>query len=191
MRDFNFFLPYLNDKKERKNKKVYILTTLVILGVIVLGSLAYNSIYILRLKGDINALKSIYETSDNQEKLAKAEEQIKTYNILSDYNKELEIISSGIVNRKIVNSKLLFDVSSSIPKEISFKTMSIESNTVSIQGISTTKVAIAELTHNLKAVNALTNVHVGNINLEGDVADGQYSFSVKCTLKDVNNNEAK
>lgn len=191
MRDFNFFLPYLNDKNERKNEKVYITATLILVAVIVVGTFVYNSFYILTLKGDIKDLKNTYEAADNQQQLAKAEELIKTYNTLNDYNKELENIFSGVLDRKIVSSQVLFDVSNSIPKEVSFKSMSLDGSVLSIQGISSSRVAVAELEHNLKTLSYFGEVHIGNINLVSKDSEEQYSFSIKCTLKGVINDEVK
>ncbi|WP_017415973.1 PilN domain-containing protein [Clostridium tunisiense] len=191
MRDFNFFLPYLHDKKERKNKKAYIAATLIVVAIIVLGTFIYNSFYIFTLKGDIKDLKNTYEAADNQQQLAKAEGLIKTYNILNDYNKELEDIFAGVLDRKVVSSQVLFDISNSIPKEVSFKNMSLDGSVLSIQGISSSRVAVAELGHNLKVLSYFGEVHIGNINLVSNEGAEQYSFSIKCTLKGVNNDEAK
>ncbi|WP_291572441.1 PilN domain-containing protein [Clostridium sp. UBA4548] len=191
MRDFNFFLPYLHDKKERKNKKAYITATLIVVAIIVLGTFIYNSFYIFTLKGDIKTLKNTYEASDNQQQLAKAEGLIKTNNILNDYNKELENIFSGVLDRKVVTSQLLFDISNSIPKEISFKNLSADGTVINVQGISSSRVAVAELGHNLKNLSYFSEVHIGNINLVSNEGTEQYSFSIKCALKGVNSDEAK
>lgn len=191
MRDFNFFLPYLNDKNERKNKKTYIAATLILVATIVVETFVYNSFYIFTLRSDIKDLKNTYEAADNQQQLAKAEGLIKTYNTLNDYNKELENIFSGVLDRKVVSSQVLFDVSNSIPKEISFKSMSLDGSVLSIQGISSSRVAVAELGYNLKNLSYFSEVHIGNINLVSKDGEEQYSFSIKCTLKGVNNDEAK
>jgi type IV pilus assembly protein PilN len=191
MRDFNFFLPYLDHKKERKNKKVYMITTLLILGAIIVGTFLYNTIYIFMLKADVKNLKNTFEMADNQEKLTIAESLNKKYSILNDYFKEVDTVFSDITERNIVNSNILYNISKSIPKEISFRTMSIDGNMVQIQGVSKSRVPIAELEHNLKAIYSIEEVHVGNINLEGNIPEGDYSFSIKCTLKGVCNDEAK
>lgn len=191
MRDFNFFLPYLDHKKERKNKKVYMITTLIILGVIIVGTFLYNTIYTFKLKADVKSLKNTFEMSDNQEKLTMAENLNKKYSILNDYFKEVDTVFSDIAERNIVNSNILYNISKSIPKEISFRTMSIDGNMVQIQGVSKSRVPIAELEHNLKAIDSIEEVHVRNISFESNVPEGDYSFSIKCTLKGVYNNEAK
>ncbi|WP_161624478.1 PilN domain-containing protein [Clostridium sp. BL8] len=176
---------------KEKIKKTYIATTLILVAAIVVGTFVYNSFYIFTLRSDIKDLKNTYEAADNQQQLAKAEGLIKTYNTLNDYNKELENIFSGVLDRKVVSSQVLFDVSNSIPKEISFKSMSLDGSVLSIQGISSSRVAVAELGHNLKNLSYFSEVHMGNINLVSKDSQEQYSFSIKCTLKGVNNHEAK
>ncbi|MPM87213.1 hypothetical protein SDC9_134307 [bioreactor metagenome] len=103
----------------------------------------------------------------------------------------MEDIFAGVLDRKVVSSQVLFDISNSIPKEVSFKNMSLDGSILSIQGISSSRVAVAELEHNLKALSYFEEVHIGNINLVSNEGAEQYSFSIKCTLKGVNNDEAK
>lgn len=167
------------------------ITTLLILGAIIVGTFLYNTIYTFKLKADVKNLKNTFEMADNQEKLTMAENLNKKYSILNDYLKEVDTVFSDIEERNIVNSTILYNISKSIPKEISFRNMSIDSNVIQIQGVSKSRVPIAELEHNLKAIDSIEEVHVGNINLEGNVQEGDYSFSIKCTLKGVYNDEAK
>lgn len=191
MRDFNFFLPYLNDKKEQKNKKVYLTATLVVFGAIIIGSFMYNTIYIYMLKSDIAKLSATYESDENREKLSQAVILNKTFEVVNSYNKEMETVFENIQECNNINSNILYSVSNSIPKEVSFTSMVVEANTLQIQGVSKNRVAVAELEYNLKKINFMEEVHVGNLSLEGTVAEGEYGFSIKCTLKGVLDDEAK
>ncbi|MBU3193040.1 PilN domain-containing protein [Clostridium algidicarnis] len=191
MKDFNFFLPYLDNKKEKGNKRIHAMTALSILGILVLGSLIYNTAYTFKLKYDIKNLKNTYNSSENQEKLKEAEALSRKYEILDKYYENVELIYNSLETKEVVNSKLMFDISKSIPKEVSFKTMSIDSAGIQIQGLSENRVAIGELEHNLKNVSSIVDVHVNNISSDTSSSSGGNSFSLKCTLKGVDKNEDK
>ncbi|PPK49093.1 PilN domain-containing protein [Clostridium algidicarnis] len=191
MKDFNFFLPYLDNKKGKDNKRVHAMTALSILGILVVGSLIYNTAYTFKLKYDIKSLQNTYNSSENQEKLKEAEALSRKYEILDKYYENVELLYNSLETKEIVNSKLMFDISKSIPKEVSFKTMSIDSAGIQIQGLSENRVAIGELEHNLKNISSILDVHVNNINSDTSSTTGGNSFSLKCTLKGVDKNEDK
>ncbi|MBU3196311.1 PilN domain-containing protein [Clostridium algidicarnis] len=191
MKDFNFFLPYLDNKKGKDNKRVHAMTALSILGILVVGSLIYNTAYTFKLKYDIKNLQNTYNSSENQEKLKEAEALSRKYEILDKYYENVELLYNSLETKEVVNSKLMFDISKSIPKEVSFKTMSIDSAGIQIQGLSENRVAIGELEHNLKNISSILDVHVNNINSDTSSTTGGNSFSLKCTLKGVDKNEDK
>jgi len=191
MKDFNFFLPYLDNKKGKDNKRIHAMTALSILGILVVGSLIYNTAYTFKLKYDIKNLQNTYNSSENQEKLKEAEALSRKYEILDKYYENVELIYNSLETKEVVNSKLMFDISKSIPKEVSFKTMSIDSAGIQIQGLSENRVAIGELEHNLKNISSILDVHVNNINSDTSSSTGGNSFSLKCTLKGVDKNEDK
>ncbi|MBU3220789.1 PilN domain-containing protein [Clostridium algidicarnis] len=191
MKDFNFFLPYLDNKKGKDNKRIHAMTALSILGILVVGSLIYNTAYTFKLKYDIKNLQNTYNSSENQEKLKEAEALSRKYEILDKYYENVELIYNSLETKEVVNSKLMFDISKSIPKEVSFKTMSIDSAGIQIQGLSENRVAIGELEHNLKNISSILDVHVNNINSDTSSTTGGNSFSLKCTLKGVDKNEDK
>lgn len=191
MKDFNFFLPYIDKNKDIKYKKTYVLSILSILAIIIVGSFLCNTIYSLKLKADVRNLKSEYESSENQKKLKKAQKLNKKIKIMNKYYKNVQLVCDTVDTKAIVDSNLLYDISTCIPKEISFKTMSVDSLSIEIQGLSKKRVAIAELTHNLKNLNNIQDVHVSTINSENGSINGNYSFSLKCTLKGVDKNEFK
>ncbi|MBU3206711.1 PilN domain-containing protein [Clostridium algidicarnis] len=191
MKDFNFFLPYLDNKKGKDNKRIHAMTALSILGILVVGSLIYNTAYTFKLKYDIKNLQNTYNSSENQEKLKEAEALSRKYEILDKYYENVELIYNSLETKEVVNSKLMFDISKSIPKEVSFKTMSIDSAGIQIQGLSENRVAIGELEHNLKNISSILDVHVNNISSDTSSSSGGNSFSLKCTLKGVDKNEDK
>lgn len=76
------------------------------------------------------------------------------------------------------------DISSTVPSEVSFKNLDISDNTITIKGVSTSRSAVAELKHNLSSLPKMQDVYVNSIDNLGAV-EGEYSFDIKCMLKDV------
>lgn len=53
IRDMNFFSPYQGQKKEQKNKNIYVYSLAGFLSVVIVGSLAWNSTNIILLNRKI------------------------------------------------------------------------------------------------------------------------------------------
>lgn len=191
MKDFNFFLPYIDNRKKQKNSKKYIIAVLSILGVIVVGTLLYNSIYIIKLTHDIQSLQEVYNFPANQKKYKKAKELIRKNEIAQKYYSNIKLVNNTIDTQCVVNANLIYDISKSIPKEVSFKSIQIVSSGIQIDGISGNRIAIAELQHNLKNLDYIKSVNVRNINSNNDQSSSVYSFSLVCDFKDGALNENK
>lgn len=186
IRDMNFFAPYQGKKKEQKNKNIYIYSLVAFLFVVIIGSLAWNSINIYLVNNKIKSYKSKLEAKDVKEKIAKWDDVVQKSGILKKYNTELEKITGAVETRDIVNVDLLDKLSATLPSAITFQNINITNSEVTIQAKSINRTAIGELQHNLKQLDNIQDVYIGSIS-EGD----GYTFDIKCVLKDVENNENK
>ncbi len=184
MKDINFFEPYSGQKKEKLNFKRYIYGSISIALILIIGSLTFNSIRIFILNKDITSYNSKLADPKIQEQLNEAERVNSQIDILTQYNEALYDVSMHVKKRDIVSDTLLNDISSTVPSEVSFKNLKIEGNVINIQGVSTNRVAVAELEHNLKKLNSMQDVYVNSIDNSGAV-ENNYSFDIKCVLKDV------
>lgn len=184
MNDLNFFKPYLGKKKEKINAKKYIYGSAAIVGALIIGSLIFNMTRMYLLDKSINDYKSKLAASDIQEKLKEAEKVNKETSLLKQYDTSLNGIAVSIKKRDNVSDSLLKDISSTLPSKVSFKSLNITENTITIKGISTDRAPIAELEHNLNQLPIMENVYVNSIEAQGST-DGVYSFDIKCVLKDV------
>lgn len=192
MRDFNFFAPYIGKNKSDKNKNLYIRITAVVVVGFIGATLLWNSISLLMLNRDIKNLNSELNKPDKVEKLRQAEILNNKQEILNKYYAGLENIFTDVENRNRISSELMADLSSTMPKGVSFKSMNLDGQTIQIQGEAGSRVAIAELQHNLKQLEFVAEVSVSTINDgSGSGSQGAYSFALKCTLKDVEKNEDK
>jgi type IV pilus assembly protein PilN len=184
VRDLNFFKPYLGKKKEKINSNIYIYGSAAIVGILIIGSLLFNTTRMYLLDKSINDYKSKLAASEIQEKLKEAENVNKETSTLKQYDTSLNGIAVSIKKRDNVSDSLLKDISSTLPSKVSFKSLDIVENTIAIKGTSTGRTPIAELEHNLNELPIIENVYVNSIDAQGST-EGEYSFDIKCVLKDV------
>ncbi len=164
MNDLNFFEPYQGKKKENRNVNLYIYSALFMVSSIIILSFAFNMFKLRRLDKE-------------------AQETNKKIELLDKYNVSLNNIYSKVRKRNNVSYDLLNKISSTVPSEVVFKSLSIESNTILIDGISSNRESIAELKHNLSELYEMEYVYVNSINNK-DAVLGEYSFNIKCVLKE-------
>ncbi|SKA80369.1 Tfp pilus assembly protein PilN [Clostridium sp. USBA 49] len=186
MNDFNFFLPYLNKNKSNKDTNLYIIVSAIILMFFVGGTFLWNSISIIKLNKDINEINAQLKNPEKAEKLKKAEDISNKEKILNKYYDGVKLIVKEINKKDLVKSELLIDIASTLPKDVSFKSIVFDEQFIHIQGISQKRVSIAELQYNLKQLKFISDVQISSIT---DGSDGGYSFTLKCVLKDVEQNE--
>ncbi|MFT8341822.1 MAG: PilN domain-containing protein [Clostridium beijerinckii] len=184
MKDINFFKPYQGKSKEKINFKRYIYGTMIIVAILIIGTFAVNTVKIIMLNKSIKDYNNKLSASEIKKQLKEAEDINKQITILKEYDSALSDVAVSVKDRDIVSDKLLIDISSTVPSEVSFKNLDIKDNIVNIQGVSSNRSAVAELKHNLSSLSRMENVYVNSIDNSGAV-EGEYSFDIKCVLKDV------
>lgn len=189
MRDFNFFSPYIDKSKQKKDRTLFFGIGAAVIAFAIIGSFLWNSISTMKLNRDIKALNAELSKPDKIEKLKKAEELIKKQDIMNKYFDGIKVIYSSVESRNTVSSKLMQSLTSTMPKGVSFNSMTIDAQNIQIQGAADSRVPIAELEYNLKALPMISGVHVSIIAGTDDKSGkSKYTFSLKCTLKDVEKN---
>ena len=183
-KDINFFTPYQEKRKESKSLHTYVygITAIVMFAIVV--SFGVNCFRIYRLEKDIKYYTNEMNDSKFSLQLKHAENVNDQINILTDYDNRIADISKAVRKRDLVSDTLLNNISSTIPSEINLKSIAINIGNISLQGISTNRTAVAELKYNLSNLEELDSVYVNSINNNGAV-EGEYSFDIKCILKDV------
>ena len=184
MKDINFFEPYLGRNKEKINSKLYIYGAMGIVGFLIVITLIVNTVRIYILGKSINDYSNKLNDSEIQSQLKDAEDINKQISILKEYNSALDDVAVSVKQRDNVSDTLLNSISSTVPSEVSFKKIDITENTVSIKGVSTNRIAVAELKHNLSELPNIKDVYVNSIDNSNSV-ENEYSFDIKCVLKDV------
>lgn len=180
IKDMNFFSPYQGQKKEQKNKNIYVYSLVGFLSVFIVGSLAWNSTNIILLNSKIKDYNEKLEKEDVKADITRWDEISKKDDILNRYDKELSKIVDGLKTREVVTTELLDKLSSTLPTEVTFNSINITNTEISIQAVSTSRIAIGEIEHNLKKIDSIQDVYIGGIS-----GDENYTFDIKCVLKDV------
>lgn len=207
--DFNFFQPYIGVYKRKRFKHLYTTAAIVTLASLFATSFIWNYIKIDNTKHDIDKMKKTVDSPQTQITLDEADKVKKKYDALNKYYTQANSITSAIRNKDIISSKLMSDICSNIPSKISFKSFNVTvgekgiGGSIEIQGTAESRVSIAEFEHNVKALEKIKEVQVSNItelNIDekGDTTENkdnnvspEYSFTIKCTLKDVDEYEDK
>ncbi len=188
MKDFNFFSFYVEGGKNNGKSLRYGVLTAVVAGFVMVSAFGINYIRINKLSKEIVSMEQVINSSDNKIKLKEIGAEEQKVSILKEYYTKVESIYNRIITQDMLNSKVVNMVSSCIPKDVYFKTVSMDSSEIQIQGEGINRVVIAELEHNLKNLDIVENVHIASIGKASE-ENAIYVFSLKCMLKDVVNNE--
>lgn len=206
-KDFNFFEPYIGKQNEEKSKFLYTAVVVISLLVIFTAGFVWNELQISSNEEKIESLKKQVESSETKTKLNEIDKIKKKYDVLNKYYGQAYIIVKAIDNKSIISSTLIENIFSKIPKTVSFKSFNLTcgdkgvGGTIDIQGVAESRENIAELQYNLKSIDQIKEVQVNNITEVNNVVESKlkvnlnnssaYTFSIKCTLKDVDVDEVK
>lgn len=178
-RDINFFTPYQGKKKDKENQSRYIYSLLGFLGVLVVGTLVWNTTNLYLINKSIDEYKIELEAPEMQGKIKESDEVNGKINILNSYDKELLAIAKSVDSREVVTTNLLDMISSTLPSEVTFNSINITNTEITIQAESINRTSIGEIERNLKQLNNVQDVYIGGI-----AGDEKYTFDIKCVLKD-------
>ena len=180
MRDMNFFAPYQGQKKEEQNKNIYVYSLIGFLTVAIVGTFTWNSVNIFLLNKKIKDYNTKLESPEIKEKLNLWNELTRSNEVLNKYNNGLDEIIVGLKTREVVTTDLLNKISSCLPSEVTFNSINITNTEITVQAVSTNRVAIAEVEHNLRELDNIQDVYISGIS-----GNEIYTFDIKCSLKDV------
>jgi type IV pilus assembly protein PilN len=180
VRDINFFRPYKSKDKSENQKYYYQIMALSIASIIVC-TFSINVCKILVLNKKIENYEAQLNKEEIKEKIKTSEEVNRKLDALTRYEKDLDLTMDSIEKRDIVSNQILDAISSTVPKNVNFKSMNINHEIVNIQAITTNRQAIGEIQHNLKSISCIKDAHIESISGNESV-EGEYSFNIKCYL---------
>lgn len=188
MKDFNFFSSY-NKKSDKKGMDksivLYGILTLIVMGIIIYG--LFNFISIINLKREVAAISSELETNLKNPKIKEIldkEQKIKDIKVDMD---KINALDKYIQERDVVNEHLLEDIKNNIPSLLFISSMTINQDSIKIEGKSKDKESIAQFEHNLINTERFDQVFIPQVTDD----DGHYSFYIDIKLKEEKADGAK
>lgn len=174
--------------KMKQSRLKGVFTGSVLLGAVALAVILYYLNFMVEVNSLNNEIKYYDDIINNpvyQEKYQEMQAMENKINVLKEYKSALSTLNAQLTKSDTVQTDLLNFISSTVPVDININTLSINEENIVIQGTSILRESVAQLEKNLKDIEIIDNVFVPSITeQEGEVSN--YSFSVNCTIKDVN-----
>jgi Tfp pilus assembly protein PilN len=188
MKDFNFFAPYTGSRKDFKKEYLYagILSAGLVLFIIFTS--AFNYFNIRKLNSQIEDIQQNLNSKENIVKLKEIEDEEKKLSIMNQYYGIVANISDGINNKDFVGSKVIDKINSCVPEGVYFKVMTLDASGVQLEAEGKDRESVAVFERTLRNLDIVKEVHIASIN-SSSTENKNLTFSVNCTLKDVDNNE--
>ena len=176
-RDINFFSTYQLKNQDKKSQNLYGYLFGGAVGLFVLGTLMFNQAQLHQLNKKIDELNDELASPGIVEKIAESDRVYQVLEALNHYDQEVTILVNNINSRDFVTTALLNQISSTIPTEVTFSSLSLTNTNMTMQATSQTRTAIAEVQYNLKQLPFVSDVYIGAIS-----PDAPYTFSLSCTI---------
>jgi type IV pilus assembly protein PilM len=174
--------------KMKQSRLKGVFTGSVLLGAVALAVILYYLNFMVEVNSLNNEIKYYDDIINNpvyQEKYQEMQAMENKINVLKEYKSALSTLNAQLTKSDTVQTDLLNFISSTVPVDININSLSINEENIVIQGTSILRESVAQLEKNLKDIEIIDNVFVPSITeQEGEVSN--YSFSVNCTIKDVN-----
>lgn len=180
MKDLNFFEPYIEKKEFKIDKELIFYGTMVLIVLCMIFYGIINQIKIVKLNREVAKLKLEAEDESVQKRIEELKFQEEEIADIKEKVEQLKTVDEYIEDRDIINEYLLQNITSRTPEEVFLKSMSIDTASMQIEGISKDKYSIAEFEHSLKNTIGFEESFISNISFE----DGYYNFSLNIKLKD-------
>ncbi|MBU3072788.1 PilN domain-containing protein [Clostridium estertheticum] len=188
MNDFNFFDAYTGVKKDFKKEYFYAAIVSASLVLLIIFTYVFNCFNISKLNSEITNIQQNLNSKENIAKLNDIKNEEKKLAIMNKYYSVVSNISEGINNKDFVGSKVIDKINSCVPDGVTFKVMTLDDNGVQIKAEAKDRETIAVVERTLRNLDFVKDIYIDSIN--SSVTDNKkFTFSVKCTLKDVDNYE--
>lgn len=111
----------------------------------------------------------------------------KSVSVLEQYKKDAEDVKLIINHEDIVHSNIIQSIFSALPKGSKINSMSLTKGQLSLDCESPSMIEVGQFEKNLREINFIYSVYIPATT----ELNGIFSYSVNCSLKDVNQYEAK
>ena len=181
MRDLNFFESYIERKEFHLDGKWVYYSIIILLIVTVIFYSILNQIKIRKISKDIVKLKSIVEDDRINKKVEEIKEKEKESNKYKEHLDKIRSIDKNVKENSVIDDYLLESITSKIPEDVFFTSISIYTDNIEIVGISKDKWSIANLGKGLESIEEFKEIFISSITKE----DQYYNFIININLKEV------
>lgn len=185
MKDLNFFESYIEKREFNIDKQLIYYFIAILLVLFIVFYSIFNQIKIRRISKDVGKLRSIVEDEKINKKVTEINEKKKEVAKFNESLDKIKLLDNVIEEDNIIDDYLLENITSRMPDDVFFTSISIYTDNIQIIGISKDKWSIAELGKSLGSIEEFKEIFITNISFEED----NYNFTLNINLKDVNMDE--
>ena len=178
MRDKNFFDPYVGKKNSRDEKQKLVAIVAGGFTILILSYTLVNVVKIPMLKREIARVTSELNENQLNEKKESVEQKKEILAELKQIETEIDYVSFELNEKDKLGVYLVETITNSMPSDIFLKSIDINEEMITLEGISWTKEDIAQLEANLRQVIYFKEVFIPGINTE----EGFYNFTITMNL---------
>lgn len=184
-RDINFFAPYMKERETTISQRI--LSATVAVGIVgISGTLGYNLVQINNVNTQINSINSMLTETSFVEQHKEAELVILEKGLLKNYNSALMTVHDGVVDRAIVDTKIIDRINSTIPSGANLKSLAIQGGTITMNVVSMSDKDAADMKYNLDRLPIVKESFIPAINSDFGTPP-EYTFSITCVLEEAYN----
>lgn len=183
MKDINFFLPYLEKRKVKYDNTFFLSIILLICSIFILSYTVINEFKIKKLVNEISELKSHAQnpkTLKTVEDIKTKEKDLESLRMEVQSTRELKV---SIAERDKIDSDYIENIINKKPEDTFLTSLNITQESISITGISSSRLNIAEFAKNLMCIEGIGNVFISNIIKEE--LDYKFSLDTKAIEEEV------
>lgn len=179
MREMNFFNPYLDKKQQGlRGHRLYIVIGITAFTLAV-AYYAVSWYFIYAIRQDISEMNEYMHNPANSAKVQKYLNTEIKLDALKQYDVAITTVNAYAETQGQISSAYLEELDSALPQTVFLQSANFQKDGVEIQGIGSSRTAIAEYQHNLKNLGIFEKVFVGNIT--ADQAGTNLIFSIECS----------
>ena len=179
-RDINFFAPYVKEQ-EKSTPQLVLTATAAVVMVGISGTLGYNLFQISAAKTGIETVTDDIAAILPEHK--KAEFVLSEKAVYEGFNKTLMTVHDGIVDRSIIEKKLIDDINRSIPTAMSFDSFTLVDGVLTVNVIAQDAKHIADLMYNLEQLPVVKKVSTDGYDTTYGAIE-EFTGAVICTLEE-------
>lgn len=184
-RDINFFAPYVKEQ-ERSTAQIALTATATVVMVGIAGTLGYNLFQLDAVTTDIKTVTEAMTSAPFIAEHKKAEIVILEKGLLQGYNTALMTVHDGIIDRTIIDTKIVDQINSTIPQGANLKSLAIQGGTITMNVVSKSDKDAADMKYNLDKLPMIKESFIPSINSDFGTP-AEYTFSITCVLEEVYN----